>query len=117
MWLRNFNQKCDDISLDDPERLTVACELMLNDAKLWSDVHGETCKDWKTFQDKLTALFRRPSRLIQFSYDQQLLIQQSNPNISVNRHYIVHRQHINDSIRQRKVKTEQDRLNLAVQTD
>jgi hypothetical protein len=33
-WLYEFNRKCDDIKLDDTQRLSVTCGLMASDAKL-----------------------------------------------------------------------------------
>jgi hypothetical protein len=36
-WLYEFNRKCDDIKLDDTQRLSVTCGLMASDAKLWTD--------------------------------------------------------------------------------
>jgi hypothetical protein len=71
-WIHEFNRKCDDIKLDDKQRLSIARGLMKNDAKLWTETYQDILTDWTEFQRKLIAYFQLASGIDRFSFGQQL---------------------------------------------
>ena len=75
-WLDEFNRKCDDIQLDDAQRLSIARDLMKDDAKLWVNTLKNVLVDWTTFQKKLISYFQLAAGLDSFSFSEQLLTRQ-----------------------------------------
>jgi len=86
-WLDEFNQKCDDIRLDDTQRLSIARGLMKNDAKLWVDALKHTLIDWKIFQQRLIAYFQLAAGIDGFSFSEQLYTRQQQLHESAIQYY------------------------------
>ena len=75
-WLDEFNHKCDDIILDDAQRLSVARGLLTGDAKLWMETLQLSLIDWSSFQKKLVAYFQLAAGIDIFSFNEQLYTRQ-----------------------------------------
>ena len=75
-WLHEFNRKCDDIVLDDVQRLSIARGLMTDDAKLWTETLNTSLVDWSSFQKKLVAYFQLAAGIDSFSFNEQLYTRQ-----------------------------------------
>jgi hypothetical protein len=71
-WFDEFSSKCDDVKLDDMQRVSVARGLLTGVAKLWADTHKDAFIDWTTFKNKLSTHFLLASGADQFSLGQQL---------------------------------------------
>ena len=86
-WLDEFNRKCDDIQLDDGQRLSIARGLMKDDAKLWVETLKNVLVDWPTFQNRLVAYFQLAAGLDAFSFSEQLFTRQQQLNESAIHYY------------------------------
>ena len=75
-WLYAFNLKCDDISLDESQRLSIARGLMVADAKLWADTLKKSLVDWPYFQKKLIVYFQLAAGVDCFSFNEKLYSRQ-----------------------------------------
>ena len=91
-WLDEFNRKCDDIQLDETQRLSIARGLMKDDAKLWVNTLKNVLVDWTTFQKKLVSYFQLAAGLDSFSFSEQLFTRQQQLNESAIHYYhdIIH---------------------------
>ena len=86
-WLDEFNEKCNNIKLDNTQRLSIARGLMTSDAKLWDDTLKNTPIDWKTFQQKLTTYFQLACGIDCFSFGEQLYTRQQQLHESAIQYY------------------------------
>ena len=75
-WLHEFNRKCEDIRLDDTQRLSIARGLMKNDAKLWMETLSTSPMNWSMFQQQLTSYFQLAAGIDCFSFSEQLYTRQ-----------------------------------------
>lgn len=75
-WLHEFNRQCDDILLNDAQRLSVARGLMKDDAKLWTETVRDSFVDWSSFQKNLVAYFQLAAGIDSFSFNEQLYTRQ-----------------------------------------
>ncbi len=71
-WIDDFSNKCDQVQLDDDQRLSVAIDLLKGNAKLWYDTHKDTIDSWITLKNKLTAYFQLVTGTDQFQLEQKL---------------------------------------------
>jgi hypothetical protein len=71
-WIDDFSNKCDQVQLDDDQRLSVAIDLLKGNAKLWYDTHKDTIDSWIALQNKLTAYFQLVTGTDQFQLEQKL---------------------------------------------
>jgi hypothetical protein len=75
-WLHEFNRQCDDILLDNAQRLSVARGLMTDDAKLWTETVRDSLVDWSSFQKRLVTYFQLAAGIDSFSFNEQLYTRQ-----------------------------------------
>ncbi|CAF5168122.1 unnamed protein product, partial [Rotaria sp. Silwood1] len=71
-WIEDFDDKCDQVQLEDVQRLSVAIDLLTGNAKLWCDTHKHTIDDWITLKNKLTTYFKLVTGSDQFQLEQKL---------------------------------------------
>jgi hypothetical protein len=71
-WIDDFSNKCDQVQLDDDQRLSVAIDLLKGNAKLWYDTHKDTLDSWVALKNKLTAYFQLVTGTDQFQLEQKL---------------------------------------------
>jgi hypothetical protein len=71
-WIDDFSNKCDQVQLDDDQRLSVAIDLLKGNAKLWYDTHKDTIDSWIALENKLTAYFQLVTGTDQFQLEQKL---------------------------------------------
>jgi len=71
-WIDDFSNKCDQVKLDDTQRLSVVIDLLKGNAKLWYDTHKDTIDNWITLKDKLTAYFKLVTGTDHFQLEQKL---------------------------------------------
>lgn len=71
-WIDDFIYKCDQLQLDEAQRLSVAIDLLKGNAKLWYDTHKDTIDSWVSLKDKLTAYFKLVTGTDQFQLEQKL---------------------------------------------
>ena len=71
-WIDDFIYKCDQLQLDESQRLSVAIDLLKGNAKLWYDTHKDTIDSWVSLKDKLTAYFKLVTGTDQFQLEQKL---------------------------------------------
>jgi hypothetical protein len=71
-WIDDFSNKCDQVQLDDDQRLSVAIDLLKGNAKLWYDIHKDTIDSWIALKNKLTAYFQLVTGTDQFQLEQKL---------------------------------------------
>jgi hypothetical protein len=71
-WIDDFSNKCDQVQLDDDQRLSVAIDLLKGNAKLWYDTHKDTINSWIALKNKLTAYFQLVTGTDQFQLEQKL---------------------------------------------
>ena len=71
-WIEDFVGKCDQLRLDDAQRLAVAIDLLRENAKLWYDTHKDTINSWTTLKCKLTSYFQLVTGTDHFQLEQKL---------------------------------------------
>lgn len=71
-WIDDLSNKCDQVQLDDDQRLSVAIDLLKGNAKLWYDTHKDTIDNWITLKNKLTAYFQLITGTDHFQLEQKL---------------------------------------------
>ena len=71
-WIDDFSNKCDQVQLDDDQRLSVAIDLLKGNGKLWYDTHKDTIGSWIALKNKLTAYFQLVTGTDQFQLEQKL---------------------------------------------
>ena len=71
-WIEEFEDKCDDMHLDDDQRLSIAVGLLADNAKLWYDTQRDFIKDWETLKTKLSTYFKLITGTDQFELEQKL---------------------------------------------
>lgn len=71
-WIDDFSNKCDQVQLDDAQRLSVVIDLLKGNAKLWYDTHKDTIDDWITLKSKLTTYFKLVTGTDHFQLEQKL---------------------------------------------
>ncbi|CAF4974115.1 unnamed protein product, partial [Rotaria sp. Silwood1] len=79
-WIEYFDDKCDQLQLEDVQRLSVAIDLLTGNAKLWYDTHKHTIDDWITLKNKLTTYFKLVTGSDQFQLEQKLYNRRRQPN-------------------------------------
>ncbi|CAF4569110.1 unnamed protein product, partial [Didymodactylos carnosus] len=70
-WIDDFSNKCDQLQLDDAQRLSVVIDLLKGNAKLWYDTHKDTIDTWRTLKNKLTAYFTLVTGTDHFQLEQK----------------------------------------------
>ncbi|CAF1481203.1 unnamed protein product [Rotaria sp. Silwood1] len=71
-WIDDFTNKCDQVQLDDAQRLSVVIDLLKGNAKLWYDTHKDTINDWVTLKNKLMTYFQLVTGTDHFQLEQKL---------------------------------------------
>ena len=71
-WLEEFNTKCDKLQFDDAQRLSIAVDLLKDNAKLWYETHNGAIENWQTFTNKLMSHFKLVTGIDQFQLEQKL---------------------------------------------
>ncbi|CAF4629407.1 unnamed protein product, partial [Rotaria socialis] len=71
-WINNFSNKCDQVQLDDAQRLSVVIDLLKGNDKLWYDTYKDTIHDWVTLKNKLTTYFKLVTGTDHFQLEQKL---------------------------------------------
>ena len=71
-WIEDLSNKCDQVQLDDDQRLSVAIDLLKGNATLWYDTHKDAIDNWITLKNKLTAYFQLVTGTDQFQLEQKL---------------------------------------------
>jgi ElaB/YqjD/DUF883 family membrane-anchored ribosome-binding protein len=71
-WIEDFVGKCDQLRLDDAQRLAVATDLLRENAKLWYETHKDTINNWTTLKCKLTSYFQLVTGTDHFQLEQKL---------------------------------------------
>ncbi|CAF2971230.1 unnamed protein product [Rotaria sp. Silwood2] len=71
-WIEDFNNKCDQLQLDDGQCLFVVIDLLKGNAKLWYDMHKHTIDDWITLKHRLTTYFNLVTDSDQFQLEPKL---------------------------------------------
>ncbi|CAF4617830.1 unnamed protein product, partial [Didymodactylos carnosus] len=79
-WIDDFSNKCDQLQLDDAQRLSVVIDLLTGNAKLWYDTHKDTIDTWRTLKNKLTAYFTLVTGTDHFQLEQKLYNRRRQPN-------------------------------------
>ncbi|CAF4482234.1 unnamed protein product, partial [Rotaria socialis] len=71
-WINNFSNKCDQVQLDDAQRLSVVIDLLKGNDTLWYDTYKDTIHDWVTLKNKLTTYFKLVTGTDHFQLEQKL---------------------------------------------
>ena len=71
-WIDDFSNKCEQLQLDDTQRLSIAIDLLKGNAKLWYDTHKDIIDNWLTLKNKLTSYFKLVTGTDQFQLEQKL---------------------------------------------
>lgn len=71
-WIDEFSDKCDELQLDDDQRLSIATGLLSDNAKLWYDTQKESISDRETLKNKLSTYFKLITGTDQFELEQKL---------------------------------------------
>jgi hypothetical protein len=71
-WIDDFVGKCDQLRLDDAQRLAVAIDLLRENAKLWYETHKDTINSWTMLKCKLTSYFQLVTGTDHFQLEQKL---------------------------------------------
>ena len=71
-WIDDFSNKCDQVQLDDAQRLSVVIDLLKGNAKLWYDTQKDTINDWITLKNKLTTYFKLVTGTDHFQLEKKL---------------------------------------------
>ncbi|CAM4747325.1 unnamed protein product [Rotaria magnacalcarata] len=71
LWQSTSN-KCDQVQLDDAQRLSVVIDLLKGNAKLWYDTYKDTIHDWVTLKNKLTTYFKLVTGTDHFQLEQKV---------------------------------------------
>ncbi|CAF0770090.1 unnamed protein product [Didymodactylos carnosus] len=79
-WIDDFSFKCDQLQLDDAQRLSVVIDLLKGNAKLWYDTHKDTIDNWDTLKNKLMTYFTLVTGTDHFQLEQKLYNRRRQPN-------------------------------------
>ena len=71
-WVEEFTRKCDQLRLDDAQRLSVVADLLTENAKLWYETHKDTLENWVSLRTKLMNHFQLVTGTDQFQLEQKL---------------------------------------------
>ncbi|CAM4935648.1 unnamed protein product [Rotaria socialis] len=71
-WIDDSSNKCDQVQLDDAQRLSVVIDLLKGNAKLWYDTCKDTIHDWVTLKNKLTTYFKLVTGTDHFQLERKL---------------------------------------------
>ncbi|CAF3342919.1 unnamed protein product [Rotaria socialis] len=71
-WIDDSSNKCDQVQLDDAQRLSVVIDLLKGNDKLWYDTYKDTIHDWVTLKNKLTTYFKLVTGTDHFQLERKL---------------------------------------------